>query len=99
MRSSEEHHWTVSDDIIAFYLSRHGDAQLGLGLPQVAEHVGITVGTLKMRMSNCRSLENNAASGELSKASRQTRTVFLDHSHMTEADLRSLSPRYPWARA
>lgn len=90
MRSSQEHRWSESDDLIAFYLSRHGDSQLGIRLPEVARRIGIGAGTLKMRMSNFRSLESDPAPGELSNASRQTRSVFQNHCHMTEAELRSL---------
>lgn len=90
MRSSTEHRWTKSEDMVAFYLSRHGDSQLGLQLTEIAQRVGIKPGTMKMRMSNFRSLEPNAAPGELNKPSRQTRAVFEEYGHMTEIELRPL---------
>jgi hypothetical protein len=88
MRSSAEHRWTKSDDMVAFYLSRHGDSLLGFQLTEIAQRVGVKPGTMRMRMSNFRSLEPDVEPGELNKPSMQTRTVFQEYSHMTEAELR-----------
>lgn len=63
MRSSQEHPWSESDDLIEFYLSRHGDSQLGIRLSEVAQSIGIGAGAMKMRMSNFRSLESDPAPG------------------------------------
>jgi hypothetical protein len=87
MRSIDEHRWKESDDLVAFYLSRHGDDHLGISLTNVAARLDITPGAMRMRMSNFQSLES---AGHLGNVSRQIRAVFQTYHETSEAELRGM---------
>jgi hypothetical protein len=84
MRSSEEHRWTVRDDIVAFYLSRHGADHLGLTLDEVAQRLDIGCRAMNMRMGNFQYLDGQ---GGLSHPSQQSIKVFQDYRHMIEPEM------------
>jgi hypothetical protein len=87
MRSSEEHRWKESDDLVAFYLSRHGADQFCLSLSEVAMILGISLGAMNMRMSNFQSQESP---GGVANASKQTRAVFQNYCKAPELELRGM---------
>jgi hypothetical protein len=87
MRSNNEHRWRESDDLVAFYLFRHGTDQLGVALSQVADVLGIELGAMNMRKSNFRSQESP---GGLANAAKQTRAIFEIYRNTPEIELRAM---------
>jgi hypothetical protein len=87
MSSSDKHRWRESDDLVAFYLSRHSADQLGLSLSDVAEILSIRPGSMRMRMSNFQSQESP---GGLRNASKQTCAVFQSYGDRSEPELRAM---------
>ena len=82
MRSSNEHHWQFSDDVVAVYLAHHGDEALGQSRKQVSSKLGIKEGSMKMRESNIL--------GVLSKSSAQSRKAREQYKNFPEPELRAI---------
>ena len=81
MRSSSEHHWRFSDDVVAVYLAYHSDKLLGQSREQVSMTLGIKEGSMKMRVSNIQ--------GVLSKSSAQSRKARDRYKTCPEPELRA----------
>ena len=82
MRSSNEHHWRYSDDVVAVYLAYHEDKLLGKSRKQVSKTLGIEEGSMKMRVSNIR--------GVLTKSSKQSREARELYKACPEPELRAI---------
>jgi hypothetical protein len=80
------HSWTESEDIAAFYLQKFGVNKLPYPLPEVAESLGLPIGTLKMRMRNFKAL---MGSGGLRNYAKQSERIFEHYKSYSEARLRS----------
>jgi hypothetical protein len=85
MRGSDEHRWEWADDVVAFYLSRHGDERLSLKEETIAERLGMSLSALRMRQANFRFLDTGAG---LSHPSNQSRLVFERFKEWDEPRLR-----------
>lgn len=82
MRSSTEHQWRYSDDVVAVYLAYHGDKQLGQSRRQISTTLGIKEGSMKLRVSNILGVMANIAK-QSCKAREQCKNV-------TEPELRGM---------
>lgn len=82
MRSSDEHRWRFSDDVVAVYLAYHGDKLLGQSHKQVSAKLAIKEGSMKMRVSNIL--------GVLSKSSAQSRKARDQYQNCPEPELRAI---------
>ncbi len=87
MRSDDEHRWTKSDDLVAFYLFREGDGKLGIALPEVATQLGIYPETMKMRLANFKSLQGP---GGLNHPAKQSQAVYEEYCNVDEPILRGI---------
>ncbi len=65
-----KHKWKISDDIVAFYLYKHGSEK---DIENVSRKLGIKVASIKMRISNFAFLDKQKG---LSKFSKQTQNVY-----------------------
>lgn len=83
MRSSNEHHWRFTDDVVAAYLAFHGDKLLGQSLEQASITLGITKRSMKMRVSNIL--------GILTKCTKQSGIVRDQYRGVPEPELRAIA--------
>jgi len=81
------HRWTDGDDLVALYLSRHGNHFLRIMQPGVATLLGMPEGSLVMRQSNFAYLDGRNG---LDHAAKQSREVHRRYGAMTEVELRPL---------
>ena len=86
-RSTSRHRWREDDDLVGYYLFRHGANDLPLTQPEIAELLGMPESSLIMKQGNYRSL---AGGNGLSSASAQSRRIFERHKKTSHADLRQL---------
>lgn len=84
------HHWTESDDTIAFYLHRFGLDHLATTREAIAARLGMTPAALNMRVANFKALAGEGGLGNYAELSRQ----IYDRFHATsEPELRRLVER------
>lgn len=68
------HEWSKNDTILTLYVTKFGTSGLFLKtLEDVANHIGVSVGSLKMQMANIRTLlgDNTAALTDFSKLQKE----------------------------
>jgi hypothetical protein len=83
----ERHHWTRNDDIVAFYLERHGDRQLPFGEAKIAKILSLKESSLAMRRANFGYLDGRQG---LDHAAEQSREVFAKYKGRSEIEMRPL---------
>jgi hypothetical protein len=83
MRSSTEHHWRFTDDVVAVYLAYHGDKLLGQSRKQASKALGIKEGSMKMRVSNIL--------GILTQCSKQSANARTQYAGISELELRGIT--------
>lgn len=68
------HEWSKNDTILTLYVTKFGTSGLFLKtLEDVANHIGVSVGSLKMQMANIRTLlgDNTASLTDFSKLQKE----------------------------
>jgi hypothetical protein len=81
------HRWSVQDDIVALYLYRFGEGDIGT-LETLGETRGMGKGSLRMRVQNFQFL----ASGQgLSHPSKQSKAIYRRHRNTPREELRQLA--------
>jgi hypothetical protein len=68
------HEWSKNDTILTLYVTKFGTSGLFLKtLDDVAKHIGVTAGSLKMQMANIRTLlgDNTATLTDFSKLQKE----------------------------
>jgi len=81
------HRWTKDDDVVAFYLSRHGTRHLPLMEAGIAKRLGVTEGSLARRQANFAYLDGRPGYDHVAK---QSRRIHQQHAKVTETQLRAL---------
>lgn len=87
----DRHRWSEGDDMVAFYLQRHGCARLPYTIAEIARRLGMSQDSLKMRGRNFDALTHGSALGNVAKQSRQ---VYEAHRERDEPELRALALSY-----
>jgi len=82
-----QHRWTEDDDVVAFYLSRHGTRRLPLMEAGIAKHLGVSEGSLARRQANFAHLDGRPG---LPHAAKLSRRIHQQYARATEAELRPL---------
>ncbi len=81
------HEWSKNDTILTLYVTKFGTSGLSLKTESdVANHIGVSVGSLKMQMSNLRSLLGKTES-VLSDYSKLQKEVFDEFNGMKSFEL------------
>jgi hypothetical protein len=86
-QKARRHRWTEGDDLVAFYLSRHGTRFLPCTETEIASRLGMPEGSLAMRMSNFAHLDGRQG---LAHVAEQSRRIHRRYAKATEAELRPL---------
>lgn len=86
MHLEAQHHWTEDDDLVAVYLYKHGTAHLGISVEEIAQKLGMSTASMKMRIQNVKSAD--AGTG-LPHSSKQTGSVLDRFGGLSEAELRA----------
>jgi hypothetical protein len=79
------HRWTESDDLVAFYLWRHGTRRLPLMEAGIAKLLGMPEISMARRRANFAYLDGR---GGLPHAAKQSRRVHQQYEKATEPELR-----------
>jgi hypothetical protein len=79
-----QHRWTEGDDLVAFYLSRHGTRRLPLMEAGIAKLLGMSEGSMARRRGNFAYLDGR---GGLPHAAKQSRRVRQQYEKATEPEL------------
>ena len=82
-----QHRWTENDDVIAFYLSRHGARRLPLMEAGIAKRLGMSEASLARRQANFAYLDGR---GGLAHVAKQSRHIHQQYEKATEPALRPL---------
>jgi hypothetical protein len=81
------HEWSKNDTILTLYVTKFGTSGLSLKTENdVANHIGVSVGSLKMQMSNIRSLLGETSS-VLSDFSKLQKDVFDEFNGLKKFEL------------
>lgn len=79
-----QHKWTKDDDIVGLYLYLYGDSALDKSLEQISESLGMGLSSLKMKISNYRSIAEGRG---LDHASAQSVEVYNNYHNVNKVDL------------
>jgi hypothetical protein len=78
------HEWSKNDTILTLYVTKFGTSGLFLKtVEDVANHIGVTVGSLKMQMANIRTLLGDNTS-TLTDFSKLQKDVFEEFNGLTK---------------
>ena len=83
-----QHNWTVGDDFVAFYIYKFGPQGLRRSKREIAEILGTTAGSLRMRTQNFQFLDTRTG---LKNVSYQEKQVYNRCRDMAETELRALA--------
>ena len=74
------HEWTKDELVVAFYLTKYGNKSIYLkSETDVAKHLGVSLGSLKMQMANFRYLLGDKK-GSLTDYSRDQESIFNEYN-------------------
>ena len=82
-----QHRWTEGDDLVAFYLSQHGNRRLPLMDAGIAKLLGMSEGSLGRRQANFAYLDRR---GGFSHAANQSGRIHERYMGTTEPQLRPI---------
>jgi hypothetical protein len=85
-----KHLWTECDDVVALYLFRFGSSNIGLSIEGIAEKLGMSYASMKMRIRNFQSL---AGGGGLPHIAEQSKSIFARFKTLSELELRARAIR------
>ncbi|HEV2964409.1 MAG TPA: hypothetical protein VG649_21455 [Candidatus Angelobacter sp.] len=86
MNKKAQHRWTERDDLVAVYIYKHGAANLGMSVEEIAQKLGMSTASMKMRVQNVKSADVGAG---LNHIAEQTRSVLSHFDGWSEAKLRA----------
>jgi len=86
-KTGRRHTWSEDDDLVGFYLYRHGDDDLPMTQAEIANRLGMPESSLIMKRGNFASLDGGNG---LSSASAQSRRIYEWHKNTPKAELRRL---------
>lgn len=75
------HKWTKNDDIVAFYLYRFNMGGLNFSIEEIAEQLGMSEASLKMRISNFKFVDVGEG---LKNYAQLTKEVFLEFRSLSK---------------
>lgn len=84
----ERHKWSITDNIIAFYLCKYSTSELNYTYNEIANKLGMTADKLKMRGVNFKSLMEVGKG--LPDVSEQTSKVFECFKDLDANEFREL---------
>jgi len=84
----ERHKWSITDNIIAFYLCKYSTSEINYTYNEIANKLGMTTDKLKMRGANFKSLME--AGKGLADVSEQTSKVFACFRDLDGNEFREL---------
>jgi hypothetical protein len=82
------HRWTESDDVVTLYLYRFGHKGLRCSPERIAELLGMSPDSLRMRVANFRAIDIGSG---LDNAAQLTRQVFAEYGSLVEPALRNMA--------
>ena len=74
------HHWTENDDLVAIYIYKHGTENLDISVEQIAEKLGMSTASMKMRIRNVKSAD--VKTGLLIVHSRHARFLIVSAGYL-----------------
>lgn len=83
------HNWKHTDDAVAYYLWKHGDSDLPWKMEVISTKLGMSVSSMKMRMSNFKNVVHGA--GGLSHPARQSHEVYKQLKDLGKNVLRDVA--------
>lgn len=81
----QQHAWSKDDDLVAFYLFKFGDGDLGKDTKEIGELLGMGAGSLKMRIGNFRAIDGG---GKLDHSAKQSRFIYERFNNASHEELR-----------
>lgn len=81
------HRWTENDDIVTFYLYKFGGRDLPFSLENVSSKLGMSVGSVRMRIANFRTIDGVGGLEHYGKISLK---VYKEYKETPRDELRSL---------
>src|SRR5580692_9402630 len=86
-KGGKQHKWSEGDDLVAFYMSRHGTNGLPNTQEEIAKMLGMSEASLIMRQRNFADLDGGHG---LSHVAQQSIRVRERYNNTPNAELRSL---------
>jgi len=77
----KKHDWSKPDDIVACFVYKYSEKDIGLSQKEIAHRLGISEASLQMRVANFQALDGN---GGLKNASRLSREVFSQYWNISK---------------
>ncbi len=81
------HRWTEKDDIVTLYLYKYGDKDLPFSLDGISQKLGMSLGSLRMRIANFQAIDGQ---GGLEHFARISEQVYRKHYATSKDELKSL---------
>lgn len=79
-----KHTWTERDDLKALYLYKFGNDDLELTIKRIADSIGTTEASLKMRIANFQAIDTGSG---LDNFARQSEKVFEKYKGLPKSEL------------
>jgi len=79
--SRNPHKWKKDDDIVASYLYRFGTDDLNISLEEIAEQLGMTAGSLKIRIQNFQALNGD---GGLKNYAQLSKKIYSEYRSLSQ---------------
>ena len=82
------HIWTENDDLIIFFVYKFGIENSPLTKQQVADEIGVTLGSVSWRVGNFKAIDGLGKATNVASLSQE---VYKKYSSLTEAELKKLA--------
>lgn len=79
-----KHIWSELDDLKAFYLYKFGNGDLTLTIKRIADSIGTTEASLKMRIANFQAIDTGSG---LDNFAKQSKKVFYKYKELSKSEL------------
>ena len=83
----KKHKWSKEDDIVAFYLYKFGTRNISISIDDIANTLGMSTASMKMRIANYKALDKGRGLNHYSKLSKK---VYEEYKNYSEPDLRKI---------
>lgn len=83
----KKHRWSKEDDIVAFYLYKFGTKNISISINDIANKLGISTASIKMRIANYKALDKGKGLDHYAILSKK---VYEDYNSYSETDLRRI---------
>jgi hypothetical protein len=81
------HRWTEKDDIVTLYLFKYGEEDLPFSMESISKKLGISIGSLRMRIANFKAINGQRCLEHFGKISER---VYRKHYKTSKDELKSL---------